>query len=488
MTRARGDRLDSSLLRLIGVLLLGGLLGLLDSTIVNVGMATMARHFDAPLSTVGWIATGYLLVVTIAIPFAAWAMERFGSKRMWLIGLSLFVLGSLASGLSWNVESLIVFRVAQGFGGGMLDPIMLTVLATAAGPALAGRVMGLMGIVIPLAPVLGPILGGVIVQGLDWRWMFLINVPIGLAAILLSLRVVPAGPPIRTRATSPRLDVIGLALLGPAFAVLVFALSQATGNAGFGAPPVRTALILGTLLLIAYLAHAARAGARALIRLSLFRSRSFLASVTVMGLTGVMLFSLLFLVPLYQQRVRGHEVLAAGMLLTPLGIGSFLAMPVAGRISDLMGARRLAPLGGLLVALSAFAYTQADARTDEVLLGLVAFVTGVGLGLIGAPTMGALYRTLPQDAVPQGTAALYIINQLGASLGTAVVALILQGQTNAGHTQVAAFQHASRWVLAAALAILLTGFFLPGKKATVAAAEGSPAARNGTNYAEESSN
>ncbi|WP_269805570.1 MFS transporter [Streptomyces noursei] len=177
-------------------------------------------------------------------PCAAWAMERFGSKRMWLIGLSLFVLDSLASGLSWNVERLIVFRVAQGFGGGMLDPIMPTVLATAAGPALAGRVMGLMGIVIPLAPILGPILGGVIVQGLEWRWMFLINVPIGLAAILLSLRVVPAGPPIRTRATSPRLDVIGLALLGPAFAVLVFALSQATGNA----PPVRTALILGTLL------------------------------------------------------------------------------------------------------------------------------------------------------------------------------------------------------------------------------------------------
>ncbi|WP_275462570.1 MFS transporter [Streptomyces noursei] len=345
-----------------------------------------------------------------------------------------------------------------------------------------------MGIVIPLAPVLGPILGGVIVQGLDWRWMFLINVPIGLAAILLSLRVVPAGPPTRTRATSPRLDVIGLALLGPAFAVLVFALSQATGNAGFGAPPVRTALILGTLLLIAYLAHAARAGTRALIRLSLFRSRSFLASVTVMGLTGVMLFSLLFLVPLYQQRVRGHEVLAAGMLLTPLGIGSFLAMPVAGRTSDLIGARRLAPLGGLLVALSAFTYTQADARTDEVLLGLVAFATGVGLGLIGAPTMGALYRTLPQDAVPQGTAALYIINQLGASLGTAVVALVLQGQTNAGRTQVAAFQHASRWVLAAALAVLLTGFFLPGKKATVATAEGSPAAPNGTNYAEEPSN
>ncbi|MFC9740827.1 MFS transporter [Streptomyces noursei] len=201
------------------------------------------------------------------------------------------MLGSLASGLSWNVESLIVFRVAQGFGGGMLDLIMPTVLATAAGPALAGRVIG------------------------------------------------PAG----TRLRRPGLRAV----------------------AGHRKRPARP--------------HCPHPGDAA----------------------RVMLFSLLFLVPLYQQRVRGHEVLAAGMLLPPLGIGSFLAMPVAGRISDLMGARRLAPLGGLLVALSAFAYPQANARTDEVLLGLVAFVTGVGLGLIGAPTMGALYRTLPQDADPK---------------------------------------------------------------------------------------
>ncbi|MFF2808874.1 DHA2 family efflux MFS transporter permease subunit [Streptomyces sp. NPDC058000] len=477
MTQARGDRLDAGLLRLIGVLLLGGLLGLLDSTIVNVGMGTMARHFDTTLNTVGWVATGYLLAVSIAIPFTAWAVERFGSKKMWLIGLSLFVLGSLASGISWNIESLIVFRVIQGFGGGMLDPIMLTVLAKVAGPSRAGRVMGLMGIVIPLGPVLGPILGGVIIQGLDWRWMFLINLPIGLVAILLSLRVVPADPSSEERASTP-LDIVGLALLGPAFAILAFALSQAAGNAGFGAPPVVVALILGAVLLVAYLVYAARVGVKAIIRLSLFRSRSFSASVTVMGLTGVMLFSMLFLVPLYQQRVRGHEVLAAGLLLAPLGVGSFLAMPIAGRLSDKVGARRLAPLGGLLIALSAFAYTQADARTSEVLLGLCAFVTGVGLGFIGAPTMGSLYRTLPGDAIAQGTSALYIVNQLGASLGTAVVALLLQSQTDAGSTQVVAFQSASWWVFAAAVAVLVSGWFLPGKTATAAAAEERPAAQN----------
>ncbi|MDN3260675.1 DHA2 family efflux MFS transporter permease subunit [Streptomyces sp. CSDS2] len=461
--------MDPALLRLIIVLLMGGLMGLLDGTIVNVGIGTLGDHFDSSLSTVGWVATGYLLAVTLAIPFTAWAVDRFGSKKMWLIGLALFVFGSLASGLAWNIESLIVFRVIQGFGGGMLDPIMLSLLARVAGPERVGRVMGLMGIVIPLGPVLGPILGGLIIEGLDWRWMFLVNIPIGVLAFVLSLRIVPTDPPKSERSTSP-LDFVGLALLGPAFAVLTFALSRAGEDAGFGSAPVIAALALGAVLLIGYGVHAVRVGAKALISLGLFRSRSFSASVTVMGLTGVMLFSMLFLVPLYQQQVRGHGVLAAGLLLAPLGVGSFLAMPVAGRLSDKVGARRLAPFGALVITLSSLAYTQAGADTSEVLLGVCAFTTGVGLGFIGAPTMGSLYRTLPGESVAQGTSALYIINQLGASLGIAVVALLLQRQADSGHSPVESFQTTSWWVFGAALAVLIAGWFLPGKPEPAAAA------------------
>ncbi|MFE0171213.1 DHA2 family efflux MFS transporter permease subunit [Streptomyces sp. NPDC059002] len=466
--RGRGDRLDPALLRLIAVLLMGGLMGLLDGTIVNVGIGTLGDHFDSSLGTVGWVATGYLLAVTLAIPFTGWAVDRFGSRRMWLTGLALFVVGSLASGLAWNVESLIAFRVVQGFGGGMLDPIMLTLLARVAGPERVGRVMGLMGIVIPLGPVLGPILGGLIIEGLDWRWMFLVNIPIGVLAFALSLRVVPADLPKSERTAAP-LDVLGLALLGPAFAVLTFALSRAGEDSGFGAAPVIVALALGALLLIGYGVHAVRVGSRALIGLGLFRSRGFSASVAVMGLTGVMLFSMLFLVPLYQQEVRGHGVLAAGLLLAPLGVGSFLAMPVAGRLSDKVGARRLAPLGALVIALGSLVHVRAGVSTSEVLLGACAFTTGVGLGLIGAPTMGSLYRTLPGESVAQGTSVLYIVNQLGASLGIAVVALLLQRQADGGHAAVESFQAASWWVFGAAVAVLVAGGFLPGKQETAAA-------------------
>ncbi|WP_055703246.1 MFS transporter [Streptomyces silaceus] len=265
------------------------------------------------------------------------------------------------------------------------------------------------------------------------------NIPIGVLAFALSLRIVPADPPKSERSATP-LDFVGLALLGPAFAVLTFALSRAGEDAGFGSAPVIVARVLGAVLLVGYGAQAVRVGAKALIGLGLFRSRSFSASVTVMGLTGVMLFSMLFLVPLYQQEVRGHGVLAAGLLLAPLGVGSFLAMPVAGRLSHKVGAKRLAPLGAFVIAVSSLAYTQAGATTSEVLLGACAFTTGVGLGFIGAPTMDSLDRTLPGESVAQGTSALYIINQLGASLGIAVVALLLQRQADSGHSPVESFR------------------------------------------------
>ncbi|CAO5173221.1 MFS transporter, DHA2 family, multidrug resistance protein [Frankia sp. AiPs1] len=461
MAQGQDDRLDPALLRLIGVLLLGGLMGLLDGTIVNVGIDTLGKHFDAPLSTVGWVATGYLLAVTVAIPLSGWAVDRFGTRRIWLSGLSLFLAGSLACGLAPSIGALVVFRVIQGFGGGMLDPVMLTLLARAAGPARVGRVMGLMGIVIPLGPVLGPIVGGVIIEHLSWRWMFLVNLPIGLTALAASLKVVPVDAPDPGQSTA-RLDTVGVSLLCPGFAVLVYALSQA-GEHGFGAVRVPVTLAIGGVLLLAYIGHALRVREAALIDLRLFASRGFSASVAVMAVTGVMLFSMLFVVPLYYQQLRGHDVLGAGLLLAPLGVGSFIAMPLAGRLSDRVGARVLAPGGAALIAVSALVFTRSGTDTSEALLGVAAFVTGLGLGFIGAPTMGALYRTLPPASVPQGTSALYVLNQLGASLGIAIVAFILQRGISGGVPSVHAFQSAFWWVLGGAIAVLLSGLFLPGR-------------------------
>ncbi|MGW0195065.1 DHA2 family efflux MFS transporter permease subunit [Nonomuraea sp. NPDC003201] len=463
------DRLDARLLGMIGVILLGGLLGILNSTMAAVAIDTLAATFNTSLSTIGWTSTGFLLAVTATIPFTTWAVDRFGGKRLWLAGLALFLAGSLGAGVAWDVGALIVFRVVQGFGAGLLDPLVLILLARAAGPRRAGRVMGLMGVVLSLGPVLGPIAGGAVLAGLSWRWMFLLSVPVGLVALLLALRVIPADEP--SEGSSARLDVVGLALLGPGFAAVVLALSQTAEQGAFTAWQALLPLGAGLALLLAYAVHALRRRTSPLIDLRLFTSRGFTASVAIMGLGGLALFAALFALPLYYQQAHGHGVLAAGLLMAPLGLGGALAMPLAGRLSDRLGARGLATGGALLAGLSALAFTRIGADTPEIWPALAAFTIGLGSGCFSAPTMGSLYRALPPPMVAQGSSVLYMLNQLGAALGVAVVTLILQtsGDVITGF-------HGIFWLVVAVIVIILAAVpLLPARPRTEPVTEAEPA-------------
>ncbi|MFD2765932.1 DHA2 family efflux MFS transporter permease subunit [Micromonospora eburnea] len=453
------DRLGRPLLRMIAVILLGGLLGILNSTMAAVATDTLAKAFDTSLSTVGWTSTGFLLAVTATIPFTTWAVDRFGGKRLWLIGLLIFLAGSLAAGLAWNVGSLIAFRTLQGVGAGILDPLVLILLARAAGPHRAGRVMGLMGVVLSLGPVLGPIAGGAILASLPWRWMFLLSVPVGAIAYLLAGRVLPADPPAGQQ-PRVRLDVLGLALLGPGFTALVLAMSQAAEQAAFITWQALIPLAAGAVLLTGYAIHALLAQRTPpLIDLRLFASRGFTASVTIMGLGGLANFATLFALPLYYQQAHGHGVLAAGLLMAPAGLGGAIAMPLAGRLSDRLGARGLATAGAIVAALSGLAFTQIGADTPELWPVLAAFTIGLGMGCFSAPTMGSLYRTLPTSMVAQGSSVLYMLNQLGAALGVALVTLIVQTASD----PITGF-HGVFWFAVAMIVVVLAAIpLLPGR-------------------------
>lgn len=473
MTQVRDDRLEPALVRLIAVILLGGMLGILNSTMVAVAIDPLSKEFGTSLSTIGWASTGFLLAVTAMIPFTSWAVDRFGSKRMWIIGLLLFLGGSLACALAWNVGSLIAFRAVQGVGAGILDPLVLVLLARAAGPSRAGRVMGLMGVVLSLGPVLGPIAGGAILEGLSWRWMFLLSLPVGLIALFLALKVVPADPPRGTEQPFSKLDVTGLALLGPGFAVLVLAMTQSAERTAFATWQVLTPLILGVVMLLGYGIHALRQrDTPPLIDLRLFKNTSFTASVTVMTLSGLATFASLFALPLYYQQAHGMGTFASGLLVTPIGLGAALAMPLAGSLSDKMGSRGLAQGGAVVAALGGFVLTQVSADTSVVWTSIAALIVGLGLGFVGAPTMGSLYRTLPGHLVPQGSSVLYMLNQLGAAIGIALVTVILK---TIGGTDVMKGIHGVYWFAIGTLAVLLVAtLFLPGRIEAPPVAVGPP--------------
>src|SRR3982751_1894501 len=213
------------------VVVVGVIMSILDTTIVNVALETLSRELDAPLNTIQWVSTGYLLALATVIPLTGWMSEKFGSRRVWMTSVALFGLGSALCGLAWSAESLIVFRVLQGFGGGMIMPVGMSLLAQTAGPSRVGRVMSVIGVPMLLGPILGPVIGGLIVDSASWRWVFYVNIPIVVVALVLAARVLH---PDAGRADAGPLDWQGLALLSPGLAAIVFGLSESETHGGLG--------------------------------------------------------------------------------------------------------------------------------------------------------------------------------------------------------------------------------------------------------------
>ena len=415
-------KLDREILVLGAVVVVGTIMAILDATIVNVAIPTLGRDFHASISTIQWVMTGYLLAFASVIPLTGWASERFGAKRIWIAALLLFMVGSVLAGSAWSVEALIGFRVLQGLGGGLLMPVGQTILAQAAGPQRIGRVMSVVGVPMLLGPVFGPVIGGAIVDQASWRWIFFVNLPVGMLAVLLALRLLPEAVPQLGR----RLDLRGLVVLAPGLAIFVYGMSEAAGAGGFGSGRTIAGIAVGLALVGLFAVHALRRGADALIDVSLFARRGFAAAAGTNLFVGIALFGALILLPLYYQVVRGESPLATGLLLVPQGVGAAVAMPIAGRLTDEIGARAVIPAGVVLALAGTAAYTQLGAHTSYLFLSGALFLIGLGLGSTIVPAMGVAYQSVPREAVPQATSSINVIQRIAGSVGTALLAVVLQ--------------------------------------------------------------
>ena len=420
-----GERLDRQTIILGLVIVAGTVMAILDTTIVNVALDTLGRDFSTDLSTIQWVITGYLLAMGSVIPLTGWAVDRFGGRRVWLTSIVLFVAGSVLSGLAWNIGSLIVFRVLQGLGGGMLMPTGMAILTMAAGPRRVGRIMSIVGVPMLLGPVLGPVLGGWLVEDVDWRWIFFVNIPVGILAFTLAWWKVPHG---HGGEGESALDLRGLVLLPPGFALLIYGLSTAGSEGGFDNASTIGWLAAGAVLVALFVLHSLRRRERALIDVRLFTDRTFATASVAVFLDGITLMGAMLLIPLFYQTARGEGAVAAGLLLAPQGIGAAVAMPVAGMITDRFGAGRIVPIGIVLLVVGTLPFALVESDTSYWLLGGTLVVRGVGLGCTMMPTMSAALTTLRREAVSRASSSLNIIMQLGGSVGTALLAVILARQ------------------------------------------------------------
>ncbi len=420
---------DPALRRLALVVALGAIMTILDSTIVNVAINTLGRDFHTSLSTIQWVITAYTLALSMTIPITGWAVERFGAKTMWLTSLALFIGGSVLCGAAWSAPSLIAFRVLQGIGGGLLMPVGQSMLARAAGPQRMGRAMAVIAIPGMLAPVLGPVLGGVIVDQLAWRWLFYVNVPFCVVALVLAVRLLPRD---EDRRADSRLDAVGLALLSPGLAALVYGLSQVGEGPGLAGAGALAGLTAGAVLTAAFVVRSLRRGERALVDLRVFGNRSFTAAVAALFFYSAAVFGLLVLAPLYFQIMRGQSVLDAGLLIAPLGIGAIVTMPLAGRLTDRLGPRGLGLTGITVAMVGTLAYTRIDATTALPVLAAALFVVGLGHGLVVPSMSAAFYQGMPRTSIPAATTASNITIRVASSLGVAVLAVVLQARLRAG--------------------------------------------------------
>lgn len=454
-------RLDPALIRLGLALALGVFMSMLDTTIVNVALPHIGTDLDTDLSTLQWVVTGYMLALAMAIPTTGWLTARIGAKPLFVSTTAVFAIASGMCALAWNVESLIVFRVIQGAGGALLMPLAQAILARASGPERMGRVMAIVGLPALMAPVLGPIIGGLIVDNAAWQWIFLINVPIGVVSVALSLRVLPP----QAREQTESFDFIGLGLLCPGIALVIYGLSRAGTAADFGAVSAWVPITLGAVLVATYVGHAARRGKAALIPLAFLRDRVFAASSMVTFTIGITVQGVLLLLTIYYQQARDASALTTGLLLIPQGVGTAVSMPIAGRLTDRAGARPVVTAGMIAVTLSTVPFALATDTTPYPLLAAALLLRGLGFGATMMPAMAAGYRNLPANLTEHATSALHIFSRTGGAVGGALLIVLLSNHLDQGDVS-DAFQTSFWWATGLTAGGTLAATMLPGGTAT----------------------
>jgi EmrB/QacA subfamily drug resistance transporter len=400
-------------------MVVGAFMSLLDSSIVNVAIPTIEKVFSVNTSQVEWVVTIYLLALGVVVPSSGWLGDRLGFKRLYIWSLFVFVLGSGLAALSPSLSFLIVARVIQALGGGMIMPTTMSMIFRLIPRRRLGVASSYFGMALLLAPAVGPTLGGYLVQYVNWRWIFTINLPIGVLGGLLAMATIPEFP----THDAGRFDVPGMLSASVGLFALLLALSE--GNTwGWTSERITWLFFVSGVALLSFI-WIELATDRPLLDLRTFRYGQYTISLLFMVGANIALFSAIFFIPLYLQLVRGLGALDTGLVLMPGALVTGICMPIAGRLYDRIGPRVPVVAGTLILAVATFLFHDLDLTTPKATIALWTALRGIGMGLAMMPAQTAGMAVIPQPLVGRASAIQNIIQRVAGSFGIAVLTVVL---------------------------------------------------------------
>lgn len=458
------EKLHKDIISIAWILVLGALPSMLDTTIVNIAVNDFTKMFSISFAVAQWVVTGYTLALGIAVPFSGWLMKKYDGKKIFMGALGLFLVASILCGLSWNMPSLIIFRVLQGFASGLIIPTLTALIVQTAGNENLGRLMSIVGIPIVFAPIIGPVIGGLILQYLSWNWLFFVNLPFGVVALLLMQWKLPKFEAIDKGAKMDWPGVLLLALISG-----MFILGVTEGRESYFRATSILAFSAGAVSLITYLVYAWKKKNKALIPLALFKSKNFSAAFFSLFLAGFATNGPMLLLPMFFQNVRGLDVIASALWLIPQGIGMLIARPLVGKMTDKYGARLVVLPSIAITILGTLPFVFFDASTMQWVIWIVLFIRGIGIGGITVPVMSDAYVGLEKLLVPAASVATRIIQNIGAAFGSAMLATVVSSALSAKEATVSNIADAYHLGFITSLIFMmisiLPSLFLTNKKA-----------------------
>ena len=403
------------------VVIFGSFMAILDNNIVNVALPKIMANFGATVEQIEWVVTGYMIAFAISMPMTNWLVQVFGLKKLFIINMVFFCIGSALCGMAWDKDSLILFRIIQAFGGGALMPTGITLVTEAFPPQERGMAMGTWSIGAMVAPAIGPFLGGYLVDEVSWRSIFYINLPVGAVAIFAAVLILTAG---KALGPAKKFDFIGFISFSVFLVPLLIALAQGQRE-GWDSDYILSCFSFSLLGLAAFISSGFLVK-DPLIDLRLFANHNFLMSNIINFVRAVAIFGSMFLLPLFLQNLLAYKALQTGIILAPTAISVAVVSPFSGLISDRIGPRIPLFAGTVLMAYSLYLYKDLSLNSDYWFMFWPQVMRGAGLGLINAPLMSAALNAIRREQTSSASSLLTIIMQVGGAFGVAFLGAALE--------------------------------------------------------------